>query len=102
MLLPDFDKLLIEAIRGRRLVTFVIDQRPRRAEPHDYGLIDGEPRLFVYQVGGESRSGRLVGWRWAVLSKVSELRVLDERLPVRGRHRPLGTSSGTNCSPRQG
>ncbi|MGZ8994460.1 MAG: hypothetical protein ACXW16_10625 [Burkholderiaceae bacterium] len=47
-------------------------------KPHDYGLIEGEPRLFFYQVGGESRSGRALGWRWAVLSKVSELRVLDE------------------------
>ncbi|HVE89713.1 MAG TPA: hypothetical protein VNA44_08425 [Burkholderiaceae bacterium] len=79
MPLSDFDKVLKTAIRERRLITFVLDQRPRRAEPHDYGLIDGEPRLFFYQVGGESRSGRPVGWRWAVLSKVSELRVLDER-----------------------
>ncbi len=77
MLSADFDKLLRNAIRERRVVAFNLDQRARVAEPHDYGLIDGEPRLFFYQVGGESRSGRALGWRWAVLSKISELRVLD-------------------------
>ena len=74
----DFDKLLKTAIRERRLVAFILEARPRLAEPHDYGLIDGEPRLFFYQLGGESRSGRPLGWRWAVLSKVSELHVLDK------------------------
>ena len=74
----DFDEPLKTAIRERRLVAFNLDERPRLAEPHDYGLIDGEPRLFFYQIGGESRSGRALGWRWAVLSKVSELHVLDE------------------------
>lgn len=87
----DFDVLLKAAIRERRLVAFILNRRPRLAEPHDYGLVDREPRLFFYQIGGESRSGRAVGWRWAVLSKVSELRVLDEhfagsRPALTGRH----------------
>lgn len=75
----DLDSLLRSAIRERRLVEFVLDQLPRVAEPHDYGLIDGESRLFFYQVGGQSRSGRPLGWRWAVLSKISELRVLEQQ-----------------------
>ena len=74
----DFDQLLRTAIRERRLVAFILDERPRLAEPHDYGLIDGERRLFFYQIGGESRSGRALGWRWAVLSKISELHVSDQ------------------------
>ncbi len=72
-----FDKLLKTAIGERRLVAFSLDARPRLAEPHDYGLINGERRLFFYQVGGDSRSGRPLGWRWAVLSRVSDLRALD-------------------------
>lgn len=75
------DKLLRTAIAERRVITFILNERMRLAEPHDYGLIDGEPRLFFYQVGGESRSGRPVGWRWAVLSKVSAMQVLDEHFP---------------------
>lgn len=100
----DVDELLKTAIRELRLVAFTLDQCPRLAEPHDYGLIDGEPRLFFYQVGGESRSGRPLGWRWAVLSKISQLRVLDQHFggtrPVpSGRHVKWDTLFAT-VSPR--
>jgi hypothetical protein len=73
----DVDRLLRSAIGGRRLVTFTLHGLPRRAEPHDYGIIDGVPKLFFYQVGGRSRSGAPVGWRWAILADVSDLAVLD-------------------------
>ena len=72
------DRLLRTAIRDKRLVTFVLDGCRRIAEPHDYGVMNGIPRLFFYQTGGESRSGRPIGWRWAVLAKISQLRILDE------------------------
>ena len=75
----DLDRLLKNAINEWRLVAFTLAGRPRVAEPHDYGLIEGEPRLFFYQVGGESSPGATLGWRWAVLSKISEFRVLDKR-----------------------
>ena len=73
----DVDRLLRSAISERRLVTFTLKGLPRRAEPHDYGIIDGVPKLFFYQVGGRSRSGRPIGWRWAILPEVSDLTVLD-------------------------
>jgi hypothetical protein len=73
------DRLLRSAIAERRLVAFVLDGCRRIAEPHDYGVMNGELRLFFYQTGGESRSGRPFGWRWAILSKISGLQVLDER-----------------------
>lgn len=75
----DLDRLLKKAINEWRLVAFTLTGRPRIAEPHDYGLIEGEPRLFFYQVGGESSPGSSLGWRWAVLSKISEFLVLDKR-----------------------
>ena len=75
----DSDQLLKRAIRELRLVAFTLKGRPRLGEPHDYGLIEGEPRLFFYQVGGESGSGSALGWRWAALSKISDLRMLDQR-----------------------
>ena len=75
----DLHRLLKNAINERRLVAFTLAGRPRIAEPHDYGRIEGEPRLFFYQVGGESSPGAPLGWRWAVLSKISEFRVLDKR-----------------------
>ena len=96
----DFDKLVKTAIRERRLVAFILDGRPRLGEPHDYGLIDGEPRLFFYQVGGESRSGRPRGWRWAVPSKVSSCTCWTNTLAVLGPCLPGDTSKGTRCSQR--
>jgi hypothetical protein len=72
-------ELLCVAIAERRLVAFDLDGFRRIAEPHDYGLIDGVPRLFFYQVGGESRSGRPRGWRWGMLPKISNLHILGHR-----------------------
>ena len=72
------DQLLCVAIAERRLVTFDLDGFRRVAEPHDFGVIDGVAKLFFYQIGGESRSGRPVGWRWAVLPRISNLQILGE------------------------
>ena len=73
------DTLLRGAIVDRRLVSFTLHGRPRVGEPHDYGIIKGIPTLFFYQTGGESNSGPPHGWRHAVIGKVSELRVLEDR-----------------------
>ncbi|HEY6478268.1 MAG TPA: hypothetical protein VI456_16935, partial [Polyangia bacterium] len=73
------DEGLRQAIGEKRLIAFDLDGCERIAEPHDYGIVDGDKRLFFYQVGGVSRSGRPLGWRWAVVARISGLRLLDER-----------------------
>jgi hypothetical protein len=75
----DTDELLRAAISHRRLISFTLDGYRRIAEPHDYGIIDGVARLFFYQVGGESRSGRPIGWRWGLLPRISSLQILGNR-----------------------
>jgi len=85
------DQLLRTAIREKRLVAFVLDGCERIAEPHDYGIMNGATRLFFYQVGGASRSGRPIGWRWAELGRIAELRLLERhfagpRPALSGRH----------------
>lgn len=75
----DVDLLLRVAIRARRLVRFTLHGLHRVAEPHDYGVVNGVTRLFFYQVGGESSSGEPVGWRWAALTDIEGLTVLDEQ-----------------------
>ena len=75
----DVDRVLRSAIIERRIITFTLHGLPRRAEPHDYGLINGVTKLFFYQVGGRSRSGRPVGWRWAIVREMSDVTILDER-----------------------
>jgi tryptophanyl-tRNA synthetase len=78
-LMAGADQRLREAIATKRLVSFRLEGRRRIAEPHDLGIINGVARLFFYQLGGESRSGRPLGWRWGDLSKISEVQLLDER-----------------------
>lgn len=71
------DQQLRTAIANKRLISFTLHRRRRIAEPHDYGIINGVARLFFYQIGGESRSKRPVGWRWGNLSEISEVQILD-------------------------
>jgi hypothetical protein len=73
------DRLLRQAIAERRLVAFRLHGLPRQAEPHDYGVMGAGHRLFFYQVGGQSRSPRPLGWRWADLEKIEGLEILDRR-----------------------
>jgi hypothetical protein len=72
------ERLLRFAITHRRLIRFKLGGPHRIAEPHDYGIRNGVPQLLAYQVGGESRSGRLPNWRWILLELVTELEVLEE------------------------
>jgi len=85
------DRLLRRAIAERRLIRFALAGRNRIAEPHDYGIHNGQLRLLFYQVGGESSSGKPLGWRWADLDKISGLELLDDtfagvRATASGRH----------------
>jgi hypothetical protein len=73
------DQILRKAIAEKRLITFMLDGCRRIAEPHDYGINKGVPRLFFYQIGGQSRSIPSRGWRWATLSKISDLGILDKK-----------------------
>jgi hypothetical protein len=75
----DTDRILRSAIADRRLISFELNGYPRIGEPHDYGVIKGVRKLFFYQVGGKSSSGRPVGWRWAEIAKISELRILERQ-----------------------
>lgn len=86
----EVDQALRAAIAGRRLVNFSYQGRPRTVEPHDYGINKGRARFFCYQVGGESRSGKLPDWRLLEVSDISGLEVTNESFPgpraVSGQH----------------
>lgn len=72
------DPLLCEAIRNKRLIEFEYQRLKRVAEPHDYGIQNGIQKLLVYQMRGESRSGRIPDWRLVVVSSMKGLRILDQ------------------------
>ena len=62
---------------ANRLIQFQLDGLLRIAEPHDYGIMNGSLRLFVYQVGGGSRSGRIPDWRLVTLAEASGFELLE-------------------------
>ncbi len=78
---PTVDELIRAAITDRRLIRFWYDGKERIAEPHDYGIQNGKPRLLVYQVAGQSNSGRLPAWRLFDLAGMTRLEILDRAFP---------------------
>lgn len=73
-------ELIHQAIDRKRLLRIRYGGKERIAEPHDYGLMTGVPRLFCYQVGGQS-SGALPNWRLLDVPKISDLELLDRSFP---------------------
>ena len=71
-----WDAELRFAIANKRLLQCRYDTRVRIAEPHDYGLLHGAPKLLVYQLrGGRSP---VPDWRLLDVSKIDELVVLEQ------------------------
>lgn len=79
----DLDEKLRFAIANKRLVQFTYQGALRVAEPHDYGVLKGATRLFVYQLRGASttRGKGVVGWKLLFVSKIAECVVLEESFP---------------------
>jgi hypothetical protein len=70
------DGLLRFAIAHARLIQFSYGLVTRTAEPHDYGVQHGVPRLLVFQRWSET--SRTPGWRLLDVSKIKRLVVLEE------------------------
>ena len=71
--LSPVDRQLRFAIAHKRLVEVKYDGRLRVAEPHDYGLKNGHPKVLVYQLrvtGGVKGAGQR-GWRLFDVSKIA-------------------------------
>ena len=75
------DSLLRTAITQRRQIRFWYDGKERIAEPHDYGIQNGRPRLLAYQIAGQSNSGRLPAWRLVDVASMTRLEILDRTFP---------------------
>jgi hypothetical protein len=75
------DQRIRYAIATKHLLKFSLYGLVRIVEPHDYGIRNGAPQLLVYQVRGESQSGKLPSWRWVMLGHASNFEVMDETFP---------------------
>jgi hypothetical protein len=73
------DSQLRFAIANKRLIRFTYESAVRVAEPHDYGVRDGAPRLLAFQRQKAGRRDHHVrGWRWLDISKIHECIVLED------------------------
>ena len=73
------DTQLRLAIGNKRLIRFTYDGAVRVAEPHDYGLRDGAPKVLAFQREKAGRKDRHVcGWRWLDTSKIQDCIVLED------------------------
>lgn len=73
------DGMLRLAIANKRLIRIRYGGRFRIAEPHDYGVQKGVPRLLIFQRRGPGvrggKSGR--GWRLLDVAKIEVCQVLE-------------------------
>src|SRR5262245_10689186 len=72
----NLDRDIRRAIADKRLVEVTYSGVRRVAEPHDYGILNGTPKLLAYQLrGGRSPAP---AWRLFEFGKIEALRVLDQ------------------------
>jgi hypothetical protein len=71
------------AIVHKRLIEVSYAGRPRIAEPHDYGIKNGSPKLLIYQIretgGGQKRT--VHGWRLLEVSRIEACVVSEDTFP---------------------
>ena len=83
------DAMIREAISEKKLLCFDYDGYRRIVELHVYGRKSDRNGIMVFQIGGQSSSGRL-GWKRMYMKKITNMRVLDETFPgmrpVTGQH----------------
>lgn len=70
---------ICSAIRTKRIISLYYDGGFRSFEPYCHGRTKkGNEVLRAFQISGYSRSGKQKGWKLLSVSKISNLKILDE------------------------
>ena len=73
------EELIERAVRGKQLLAFMYEGCYRKVEPYTYGCTTkGKDALRGFQVDGESRSDRKLGWRLFLIDEIENLELLNE------------------------
>ena len=70
--------IIRETIIKKQIIEFTYERLIRIAEPHILYTRNGILRLLVFQIRGQRESGKLPDWLDVLVSKIHNLRVLDE------------------------
>ena len=70
---------ICSAIQTKRIIAFNYDGGLRKIEPYCHGVTKkGNEVLRAFQISGYSSSGNPIGWKLFSVSKISNLKILDE------------------------
>ena len=75
--LESLDQRIRRAIADKRVLELRYKGARRLAEPHDYGVIDGAPRLLIFQLAGPASGTAAVGWRLLDVAKIESCVATD-------------------------
>src|SRR5712691_13164904 len=77
------DERLRFAIAHKRLIEVSYKGRLRIAEPHDFGIKNGSPKLLIYQIqsAGSGPKQRESGWRLLDVAKIDACIVSEDTFP---------------------
>ena len=75
----NMNQKICSAIRGKKIIAFYYDGGLRRIEPYCYGVTKKNNEVLrAFQISGYSRSRKPIGWKLFSVSKISNLKILDE------------------------
>ncbi|AIF84193.1 hypothetical protein NTE_02139 [Candidatus Nitrososphaera evergladensis SR1] len=83
------DEIIRAAIVSKNIIEFSYHNHDRIAEPHVYGIHNGRKQLLVYQIGGQSSSGNIPGWRRVNVDEMTSARITTQTF-AGPRHYPSG------------
>ena len=67
------------AIQAKRIIAFYYDGGLRKIEPYCHGVAKKDNEVLrAFQISGYSRSGSQIGLKLFSVSKISNLKILDE------------------------
>lgn len=87
------DEMIRTAIMNKNIIEFSYHNHGRIAEPHVYGVHNGRKQLLVYQIGGQSSSGNIPGWRRVNVDEITSARITPQTFAGQQRPYPSGEHS---------
>jgi hypothetical protein len=74
----NIDDLIRTAIMSKNIIEFSYQDHYRIAEPHVFGIHNGRKQLLVYQIGGQTSSGNIPGWRRVNVDEITSARITPQ------------------------
>jgi len=74
----NIDGLIKTAIMSKNVIELSCHDHHRVAEPHVFGIHNGRKQLLVYQIGGQSSSGNIPGWRRVNVDEITSARITSQ------------------------